>query len=283
MEVLTGGQWEPATPAVVLNTAGISGVVGQLQDPTLTNDQIVIGGESPTLDSGVSLWNGTATDGGLSTVSDAAAASPPDLQVACPSANTTVGGKLVIPITATSPAGIASVAVSVSPASGNSDTPLCQLTAPPYTCVWDTTSDTDGQYFLFVSVTDAKGFIAYEDVLVNVSQSASSPCLEATDGGSGGDGGSPAADAGEVDASGSGAGDGGTVTDGGTTPTTDGGGGGTTGGPNAAGGGNDPQTSSCGCRAVGSDSPGAGPVSALLLLGIAIRVRGPRRRRRLSP
>jgi hypothetical protein len=78
-------------------------VVGQLQDSTLADDQIIIGGSSPTLASYVPLWSGTVTDGGLSTVSEAGAVSDPYVAVACPTANATVGGVLTIPISATSP------------------------------------------------------------------------------------------------------------------------------------------------------------------------------------
>lgn len=273
MEVMAGGTWGPATTAEVENTAGLSGVVGQLQDSNLADDQIIIGGSSPTLANYVPLWSGTVTDGGISTVSDAGAVSEPYVSVACPTANATVGGKLTMPISATSPVGIAAVTVSVDgeyDLDGGSYQVLCNLHAAPYTCEWDTTGESDGQYLLNVAAIDDSGNTTYEWVLVNVSQSASSPCPGPSDGGTV-DGG--AGDAG-LDA-GSGGHDA-SVQDSGSPTAGDGGGeGGPTMSPDGGGtGANGHGASGCGCHA-GDDRSSPVPAASAfaLLLGLAVRTR----------
>ncbi len=271
MEIMAGGTWGPATTAEVENTAGLSGVVGQLQDSTLADDQIVIGGSSPTLANYVPLWSGTVTDGGLSTVSEAGAVSEPYVSVACPTANATVGGKLTMPISATSPAGIADVTVSVdgeNDLDGGSYQVLCNLHTVPYVCEWDTTSESDGQYLLNVAATDDQGNTTYEWVLVNVSQGASSPCSGPSDGG--------AADGGAGDA-GLDAGSGGhdaSVQDSGSPTTMDSGveGDSTTYADGGVPDNHSPQ--GCGCHAVDDrSSPAAAACALALLLGLAVRMR----------
>jgi hypothetical protein len=262
MEVLTGTAWGSATTATVVNTAGLSGVVGNVQDPTLADDQIVIGGQSPTLDAGVPLWNGTLTDGGLSSASDAGTLSEPFVQIGCPAPNATVGGTLFIPITTSAPSGIASVAASVDGANdldGGSTVSLCNLTAPPYDCVWDTTGESEGPYFLDVIATDGHGNTTYETILVDVSHSASSPCPEGGDGGSDDGGG---ADASEGDASDGGSHPG---SDGGTTPRDGGGSGGVRdAASDAADAGG--RSAGCSCDAAGERSLASGPCPVLVLL-----------------
>ena len=65
MEVLNNGVWESASSAISYNSAGLSGVVGQAQDTNLTNDQLIIGGNEPTLPDNTVLWSGTSLDGGV--------------------------------------------------------------------------------------------------------------------------------------------------------------------------------------------------------------------------
>jgi MYXO-CTERM domain-containing protein len=283
MEVYTGGTWGPATTAVVVNTALLSGVAGHLQDPALADDQLVIGGSSPTLAAGVALWDGVVTDGGISTASDAGTLSEPYVSVACPAPNSTVGGKFAIPISASADAGVASVAVSVDGANdldGGSSATLCNLTAPPYTCEWDTSGQSDGPYFLYVLVTDSQGAYTYEDVLVNVSQGAPAPCTGSGDGGAGSDGGGGGpGDAGHADAGKGGGADGGAADgagaggDGGKAPLPDGA---THGGPatdaaatDAGGTGGGHPSGGCSCDAAGEGTLATGSPGLLWLLGLA--------------
>jgi hypothetical protein len=277
MEVRSGTTWGPATTAIIVNTAGLGGVVGNLQDSTLADDQIVIGGDSPTLSQDIPLWNGTVTDGGLSTESDAAALSEPYVAVACPAANTTIGGKVTIQIAATSPNSIASVRVSADGANdedGGSEANLCNLTTAPYVCEWDTTSQSEGQYFLYVVAIDGQGFATYDDLLVTVSHAASSPCSTSPDGGSVGQDAGPPTDGGGHD--------GGLVVDGGGSGTDSGGPGNplldgavddAAAGAPASGG---HSSNGCSCRAIGDKtdtSSAPGPIAAFAALGILVFVR----------
>jgi hypothetical protein len=286
MEVRTGSTWGPATTALVVNTAGLGGVVGSLQDSTLADDQIIIGGDSPTLAQDVPLWNGTATSGGISTESDAGVLSEPYVTIACPSANATIGGKVALQIAATAANGITSVTVSAdgaNDADGGSEANLCTLTAPPYTCEWDTTNAADGQYFLYVVALDGMGFATYEDMLVTISHAASSPCSTPPDGGSVGQ------DGGSITDAGGGGHDGGHVVEGGS-PGTDSG---ASGNPPLDGAVDDAATGAaasgshsngCSCRAIGDGADtgrAPGPISALAALGIALFVR--RRRSDVPP
>jgi MYXO-CTERM domain-containing protein len=146
---------------------------------------------------------------------------------------------------------------------------LCNLQAAPYTCEWDTTGESDGQYLLNVAAIDDQGNTTYEWVLVNVSQSASSPCPGPNDGG--------AVDGGAGDA-GLDAGGGGhdaSVQDSGSPMATDSGAeAGPTMVPDAGGGGGSHSSSGCGCRVVDDRSSPAAAASALaLLLGLAVRRR----------
>jgi hypothetical protein len=215
------------------------------------------------------------------------------VEFACPAPGATVGGKLAIPVRATAPAGIAAVTVVVDAASdadGGAAVTLCNFTAPPYTCNWDTTRESDGQYYLTVMVTDTHDQVTVENVLVNVSQSASSPCPETGDAGPG-DG---SADAGDGDAS---VGDGGPgdsgnggsdASDGGPTPIAD-------SGPavdaaphdasgTGAAGGDQSSSSGCSCDAVGRSSVAWGRCPVLLFLGLVAAAAVSRRsRRRLGP
>jgi MYXO-CTERM domain-containing protein len=295
MEVLNAGKWGPAATALAVDTADIAGVAGQLQDPQLADDQMIIGGSSPTPDGSAPLWNGTAIGGGLSTASDAGVLSEPYVAVACPVANATIGGTVAMPITATAPGGIASVTVyvdGVTDVDGGSARQPCTFTTPqtsPFVCEWNTADESDGQYYLSVVATAADSTFTYETLVINVSQAASSPCPALLDAGptdAGGADATPSRDAG------SDAGGGPTEDAGGAdaAPGADSGAPGETsdaagGGADAslgldAGTGNGHSSGGCGCRAVGGDASAARSHAALALLGMILL--GRRRRRKGS-
>lgn len=276
MEIMSGTTWGPPTTAAVYNTAGLSGVVGHLQDTALADDQIIIGGTSPTLDAGVPLWNGTTTSGGLSTDSDAGVLSEPYVAIDCPLINATIGGQVTIPITATAPSGITSVLVSVDGTNdedGGTAMQLCSLTAAPFACAWDTTTAADGSYYLDVYATDQQGTVTYEDVLVNVAHGTTFSCstsVGSPDGGSGdagfADGGHDAGPSTSPDAGATSGEDGG-VADGSTAD-------GSTADAAIGKVGGSSSSSGCSCHAAGTEAGGArGVGGALALLGALVLAR----------
>jgi MYXO-CTERM domain-containing protein len=308
MEVRSGSsQWGPADEALTYNTADLSGVVGHLQSASLANDQIVVGGSAPTLDAGTPLWEGTSTEGGLPTTSDAGPSDPPFLAISCPVAGTTVGGTVNIQSSVTAALGVAEVMFVAIPETG-SDANLCTLTAPPFDCAWDTTDVSDGLVYVFEEAVDTQNNVTFEYVTVTVDHTASSPCAALADAGAE-DGGpttdaATAPDAGKMEA---GSTDGaiadagtsdGAVVDGGADAAGSHADGaapvdGAADGPvlaeasaadaetgdGAASGAGSGKSSGCGCRVAGSDGSGTRAVGALGLLGIAAAI-GRRRRRR---
>jgi Bacterial Ig domain len=278
MEVMSGTTWGPATTAEVYNSAGLSGVVGHLQDTALADDQMIIGGASETLDAGIPLWNGTTTSGGLSTDSDAGTLAEPYVAIDCPLVNATIGGQVSIPITATATGGIASVVVSVDGVNdedGGTALQPCTLTTPPYVCVWDTTASPDGSYYLNVFATNQQGTSTYEDIVVNVAHGTTFSCATSTAGSDGGlaDAGTDAGhDAGQTMGA-----------DAGPTTSDDGG--------NPEGAALDATTgiatshssSGCSCRAAGAEAANDGERGAAAALGLmGVIVVSARRRRNAS-
>ena len=166
----TGLTWGPADQAQVFNTAKLSGVVGHLQMPALANDQIIVGGSTPAFDAGTLLWNGTSTEGGLPTTSDAGPSSPPYVAVSCPVAGVTLGGTVVVQATASAAAGVAEVEFA---ADGKS---LCTVSSPPFECAWDTSSLANGPYYVVAQVVDTQDNATWEYVVVNVDHTAGNPC-----------------------------------------------------------------------------------------------------------
>jgi MYXO-CTERM domain-containing protein len=171
MEVLNGGVWSSAPEAEAINTAGVSGVTGHLQDMSLANDQLIIGGTRSALPTGSLLWSGTSTDGGLPTGVDAVPA-PPLMRITCPAPNATVGGTVVMSADASATMGLKSVVFAID----NPGTPLCTLSSPPFTCAWDTTTSGDGAHTVFAATFDSQGFETFSDFSVTVQTGASGAC-----------------------------------------------------------------------------------------------------------
>jgi hypothetical protein len=55
LEVLSGSSWGPASVGEIYDTTGIVGVVGSLQDGTLADDQVIVGGTTPYSSAGTTL------------------------------------------------------------------------------------------------------------------------------------------------------------------------------------------------------------------------------------
>jgi hypothetical protein len=185
LEVMSGSTWGPASAAEIYDTTGIVGVIGNLQDGTLADNQVIVGGTSPYANAGTSLWNGTDTQGGL----DAAVpspSSPPFLTVTCPTPGTTLGGTIAMTVNASAPLGVTSVAYWID------QKLICTATAAPFGCSWDSTQAAAGSHSAVVWLTDAQSnsTSAYFDF--NVDQSAPSACSSPTeDAGTSDDAGAP--------------------------------------------------------------------------------------------
>ena len=179
MSVLNGGAWAGAETAWVYNTAGLSGVVGALEDSALPNDALFVGGNSLTYDAGLALWSGPSTAG----AGDAGANSnaPPLVTLTSPASNATVSGLVTLAATVTSPAGapaIASVTIYVEDFNGLNGSQY-PFTAPPYVATWDTTQLPNEGFELTVVVTDAAG-ATWTDVSVTVNNPSTGPGTTST-------------------------------------------------------------------------------------------------------
>jgi MYXO-CTERM domain-containing protein len=167
MQVDNGGQWSAATAGLVYNSAGISGVEGNLQSSALANDQTVIGGSSTFLQFYTPLWSGAGSgslpDAGIVPVT------PAYVAISAPAANSTVSGTVLIAAQVYCPAGS-----TVYFWGSDQNAPTCTLTAPPWNCSWDTTQYSDGTYYPLVQVQDLKGNLSWADITVTVDNSGGS-------------------------------------------------------------------------------------------------------------
>jgi MYXO-CTERM domain-containing protein len=179
METLQSGTWSAVSEAFLSNTAGISGVVGDLQDTTLAEDQMIIGGSAPYVDAAVLLWNGGSLEGGIGGddggeldggteggSGDAGASSaPPLVSITSPAPNASISGAVTIRASASSANGIASVAFYVQ------GTHQCTTFAPPFLCVSNTGQWADAGSTgvdLEAVATDDLGNWSQADVVVNI-------------------------------------------------------------------------------------------------------------------
>ena len=279
MQVDNGGQWAATNAGLVYNTAGISGVVGNMQDATLADDQTVIGGSSTYLAPYTPLWTGNGSgalvDAGIVPVV------PAFVAITAPAPNSTVGGTVVIAAEVACPAG-SSVFFFGSDPSG----PTCTLKAAPWTCNWDTTQFADGPAYPLVEVQDPAGNLTWADMSVTVDNSSGSSSSGAIS--SGATSGSPSSSSSGTSASGSSssksgssASSGGPSSSGATTAPTSGSVGSTQGASSFNGGGSSatsgptPQRpGGCTCAA-GSES-----TAAILPLFLLVGWLGVRRRSR---
>jgi hypothetical protein len=214
MEVLRGGTWAPAAVAAVHNTAGISGVVGHLQDSQLPAEAIIVGGDAGYFAPGTTLWD--SADGGEAPEAGTTPDPPPFVIISSPSAAATVSGSVAIEATVTSASALENVVFTVQSPTTSYDATPCTLTSGPYDCAWDTTAVDDGPYYLTVQADDVHGVQTWADIEVTVDNSGAA---DAGADGAAGDGGTRA-DAGGLD---SGAGvDGGGAPDGAADAAADG-------------------------------------------------------------
>jgi hypothetical protein len=151
ISVLQDGVWMQPGGAVVYNSAGVPGVIGNLQDPTLGLNAISMPG-SEVLPTNTPLWDGPLGTTTYTTVS--AASGAPFAMLDSPAAGSTVSGTVTLQATATSTSGIANVTFWVP---GHRNAPACVVTAAPFTCDWDTTIAADGTRYVTIFVTDTAG------------------------------------------------------------------------------------------------------------------------------
>jgi len=150
LSLLSGGAWMQPAKAIVYNTMGVPGVIGSLQDPTLSQNQIALSPSAPLLDPNATLWDASAAPSTYAPV--VASSGSPFVMLDSPAAGTTVAGTVALDATATSSAGLANVTFWIG-----GDTPACVLTSAPFTCDWDTTAVTDGETYVTIIATDASG------------------------------------------------------------------------------------------------------------------------------
>jgi uncharacterized protein (TIGR03382 family) len=273
MQVDDTGTWSATTEGLAYNTAGLSGAVGNLQDATLANDQMTIGGTSAYVAPGDDLWNGSGSgalvDAGPSTLA------PVYVTLSAPLANATVAG--VVPIVANIPAAPSGSTVYFF--ASNPNGPECTLTAPPWTCSWDTTQYGDGQVGVYAEIQDPSGNLSWADITVTVDNDGNPTTGGSSSGGSSGtSGGVGSSSGGSSSGSTGGGASGGSTSTGGSTSGGGASSGGSSGGgatSNGGAGGNaagstgsstqTPASTGCGCAA-GRGSPTAA-LPLLLLLG----------------
>ncbi len=177
MQVDNGGSWSAATEGLIYNSAGLSGVWGNLQDSKLANDQTVIGGTTPFLAQNTPLWNGAGSgalvDGGVAPVT------PAYVTISTPVPNSTVSGTVLIAAQIVCPPGSVVYFWASDP-----NGPTCTLDAGPWTCSWDTTQYGNGPVYPTVQVQDPAGNLSWADMTVIVDNTASSSGGSSSGGGS---------------------------------------------------------------------------------------------------
>jgi hypothetical protein len=158
---LSGGTWMQPTGAVVVDTAGIAGVVGASQNASLTANQMQVDGSSAFTADGTPMWTSPAAASTYPTVTSTASA--PFVELVAPTAGTTVSGTVTMTANASATAGIQGVSFAVDGTDVG-----CDLTTEPYACAWDTTQVPNGQHYFAVLVEDAGGNISDVYNLVTV-------------------------------------------------------------------------------------------------------------------
>ncbi len=164
LQVYNAGAWSATVEGLAYNTADRSGSVGNLQDSALANDQTAIGGTTAYVAPNTPLWNGAGSgafvDAGPSTLA------PAFVTIQAPLPNATVSGTVAIVATVAAPSGSTVYFFDSNPTG-----PDCTLTAPPWTCSWNTTLYPDGQTGVTVEVQDSLGNGSWADLAVTVDNS----------------------------------------------------------------------------------------------------------------
>jgi len=164
------GIWAGAPTADVYNTADLSGAAGNLQDSSLPDDAIGIGGTIPFTTAGTKLWKGTAA--GFAPDAGPAGSSvlaPPLVRLTAPRPTATLSGTVTLTGTVTvAAAGSAIMGVSFYVEDANGIVQQSAAQGPPYSAAWDTTGVANGDYFIFLQAVDAEETQTYVDISVTV-------------------------------------------------------------------------------------------------------------------
>ena len=153
LSVLQGGVWMTPKRAVVYNTAGVGAVVSPH-----VND-ITIGG-GPAVAADTELWRASQVPSAAPVTSTTAM---PDVTFAAPIASTTVSHRVVLRANARGADEITEVWFAI-----DSGATLCNLTAPPYECTWDTSGTPAGSHYITVGAQDASGRTEYVSETIHV-------------------------------------------------------------------------------------------------------------------
>ena len=164
MNVLQTGTWTPAAAGEVYNTAGLSGVVGHLQDAG-PDESAVAGGSAPYLTPGTPLW--TSASGAEPPDAGPATNHPPSVTITTPVAGSVVSGTVAVAASAsvtTSTGSIASVVFY-----DDTGTLLATDTTAPYDVSWDTSGLADGgSHYVQAGAEDHAGNVTWVTIYVNV-------------------------------------------------------------------------------------------------------------------
>ncbi len=162
MDVLQSGTWSPVAAGDVYNTAGLSGVVGHLQDAG-PDESVVVGGGAPYLAPGTPLW--TSASGAEPPDAGPATSFPPFVTITAPVAGTTVSGTVAVTTSVHASTGsIASVVFY-----DDTGTLLATDATAPYDFSWDTSGLADGgTHYIQAGAEDHAGNTTWVTVYVNV-------------------------------------------------------------------------------------------------------------------
>ncbi len=165
-----GGAWAGAPAAVVYNTADLSGANGNLQDASLLDDAIRIGGTIPLTAAGTKLWNGDtagfAPDAGPAGASPLA---PPLIRLTAPRPAAKLSGTVMLTGTVT-PAAAGSALTGVTFYVEDEGGVVQQTAAqgPAYSAAWDTSGVPNGFYDVILQAVDAQDVQTYVEIGVTV-------------------------------------------------------------------------------------------------------------------
>jgi Bacterial Ig domain len=158
--LLNQGVWSGPAEGLAYNTANLSGVEGNLQDNSLPNGAIQLGGDSTYVVSNTPLWNG-ATNGFAPDAGPAGtgALAPPLVAITSPAPNSSLSGTVTETAVIVNPAGaseITEAVYAIQNAAGDT-LGVATLTHEPYRLVWDTTQYPNGVYYLSFGAVDSQG------------------------------------------------------------------------------------------------------------------------------
>ena len=188
-----GGTWFGVSEADLYNTANLSGAVGNLQDSSLPNGAMRIGGSVPEAAPGTPLWIGaTASFPPDAGPAGAHALVPPLLTLTSPSPSAAVSKTVILSGTIESPSGtpaLSSVLLVVDDDQTSASVASWTPTGPVYSASWDSTQVSDGVYYALLQANYADGSSTFTDVTFTVANGGKT---KGSDGDQAPDGGIPA-------------------------------------------------------------------------------------------